>query len=58
MVFYVSTAVICNKTYLNMICFTNFVNNFVIVFYNRFIETDLRLVDEQCVTSFLGNLRS
>ena len=51
--FYVSTAVLCNKKYLNVI---KKINNFAI-FYNKFIETDLRLVDERCVTSFHGNLQ-
>ena len=55
-VLYISTAVICNKTYLNVIFF-QFVQQFCYFFYNTFIETILRLVDEGCVTSFLGNLR-
>ena len=53
-VFYVSTTVLCNKTYLNVIFFTTFVQQLFI--YNKFIETDLHLVDEGCVMSFLGKL--
>ena len=39
-------------TFVLQILFNNFV-----IFYNGFIETGLRLVDELYVTSFIGNLR-
>ena len=35
----------------------NLFNKFDIV-HNKLIETDLRLIEERCVTSFLGNLQS
>ena len=44
-VFYVSTAVLCNKTYLNVILF-KFCITTLLFFNNKFIETGLRLVDE------------
>ena len=43
-VFYVSTAVICNKTILNVIFFLQILfNNFAIFIYNECIETGLQL---------------
>ena len=54
-VFCVSTVVLCCKTYLNVI-FTNFVQQLLFFIYNKFIETDLRLVDERCVSAFIGKL--
>ena len=38
-VFYVSTAVLCNTTYLNVSFFTNFIKQLCYFFYNTFIES-------------------
>ena len=48
-VFYISTAVICNKTFLNVIIFTNFVQQLWYFFYNELIKTGLELtkIDER-----------
>ena len=43
-VFYVSTAVICNKTFLNVIFLQILLNN-CYFFNNEFIETGIRLND-------------
>ena len=54
---YISTLVISNnnifKCYFSLI----FLNNVDIFFSNKLIETDIRLVDERCVTSVIGNLQ-
>ena len=41
----------------NIRFFIKFCSTSLIFFYNKFIETDLRLVNEQCVTSFPGNVQ-
>ena len=47
----ISTNNLC-KCYFSLILFNKFN-----IFYKKYIETDLRLVDERCVMSFPGNLQ-
>ena len=42
----------CWYCVIKTILFNNFYD-----FYNKLIKTDLRLVDERCVTLFIGNLQ-